>query len=156
MDSTAVQTVAQHLADGRPLATEAHGVSMGSIPGWLQTLFSGGIFGALLLFITRWRGQSITQDGSLLKERASQMADMREEINTMRDKVETLTVRCTASEIRVQQLDFALRVAVEEIDRLSGENPNPIVSRIKSYLGAVSPMPSGITQEQMDQLRAMP
>lgn len=98
---------------------EAFGVGLGTFFQLLTTVFSGGIFAAILTFFVKWRGMSLTAEATLrthfgdeLKRLAQNVHDceedkrlMRAEINALHDEVRGLT-----DQLRMYSTDRLLRL----------------------------------------------
>lgn len=128
----------------------------GSIAGWVEVALTSLIGLAVAYLVYRPKMTKVENDrlDSLDGARANDMIEMRKDLHDMRSLVGTLTGRVNASDLRVGQLEFALRISMDEIERLAPEG-NTIAKQLRNYLGAVAPLPSGITQEQMELLRGI-
>jgi hypothetical protein len=129
------------------------GFSKGTLPGW--GLFLLVAAGMLLRFTPIWKKLSMTENDKLIADIQEEATRLRHDIRDMKQSVVLLTARCTASDLRVGQVEFALQVATNEIERLDPGSKVP--SQIRRLLATTlpTPDPSGISQADMDIIRGV-
>lgn len=151
------------------LATQANPAVEAAIPVMQKGLSLGGA-GSLITaatvilgFVKVWpiiQLQTIKAKAALRGERRDEIAALREDldaaiktVNEMRMEVVSVKAELLASNVRINQYDFALRLASNEIER---SIPNSAVpAQIRELLAAAvpKPNPSGIRQADMDVIR---
>jgi hypothetical protein len=137
---------------------------IGTLPGWLTT---GGVFSLVFgvayiaaKFLPDWtralnerRKLTIDANAAIRAEDRAKIERVETALAAMEHRLSAAEISCNAAKLRVSQLEFALRLAMDEIERAIPESVVP--AQIKSLLAAAYPSdaPSGISQSDMDTYR---
>lgn len=132
------------------------GLTPGGLGIWgLLLTVIGGLLLARIKVWPRLRELTIGEDAMLRKEMREELTAMRAELVSAKAAMVEVTARCTASDLRVSQLEFALQIATDEIARLAPDSTVPAQIRRLLAVTMPTPFPSGISQTDMDILRRM-
>lgn len=129
------------------------GFSKGTLPGW--GLFLLVAAGMLLRFTPIWTKLRMSANDKLIADIQEDATKLRHDMRDMKQTMMLLTARCTASDLRVGQVEFALQVATNEIERLDPESKVPAQIRRLLATTMPTPDPSGISQADMDIIRGV-
>jgi len=107
----------------------------------------------VLRFTPIWRKLSMTENERLIDDIRTDATILRKEMADLKSEMASVTARCSAAEVRNSQLEFAVQMATDEIERIAPESTVP--AQIRRLLAATvpHPLPSGIKQSDMDTIR---
>jgi hypothetical protein len=132
--------------------TQWGGFQRGSLPMW--GTFVLALAAMILRFSPIWRKLSMTMNDKLIEDIRRDAAELRVEMAGLKTDMSDVTARCGAAEVRNSQLEFAVQMATDEIERIAPDSVVP--AQIRRLLAAASPhpLPSGIAQNDMEKIRA--
>lgn len=115
--------------------------------------FTLAVLAMILRFTPIWRRLSMTANDKLIEDIRRDAVDLRAEMAGLKSDMAEVTARCSAAEVRNSQLEFAVQMATDEIERIAPDSTVP--AQIRRLLAATvpHPLPSGIKQPDMNKIR---